>query len=140
VTTHTVLGPGTVTIGVTPMDFSAECKGAKILHNYEDVGEATTYLDGHTHGQAQSRTDGFGASLDNDLSAAGLYAYLYTNDLTEQPLTYTPNTAAGASWTGTVKLTLPDEIGADEFGTPIASEVEWASPGQFEFVPASTTP
>lgn len=134
---HTKLGPGTVTVGTVPLDFSAECKGAKIIHNYEEIGEATTYLDGHTHSASEVRADAFGAQLDNDLGAAGLYAFLYTNDLTEQPLTYTPNTDEGAIWAGTVKLKLPDEIGADEFGSPIASEVEWPAAGKFTFTPGT---
>jgi hypothetical protein len=88
---------------------------------------------------SRKRTDGLTFNLENDLTSAGLYAYLVTNDLTEQPFTYEPNTASGATWAGTVQLTLPESIGADEFGSPIVSSVTWAGVGAFTFTPAGGT-
>jgi 3',5'-cyclic AMP phosphodiesterase CpdA len=138
--TRVPLGPGTVSVKVgagTAKQFEAECKSAAITHEYEDVGEAVTFLDGHTHGGSRTRTDGFKASLDNDLSSAGLYKFLVDNDLAEAALEYTPNSTAGAKWAGTVTLTLPSELGADEFGAVLASEVEWTGVGTFTFTPAT---
>jgi hypothetical protein len=133
------LGPGTVTIDVgdTPLDFSAEVKGAKIMHSYDETSDAVTYLDGSQSPATQQRTDGFAASLDNNLTAAGLYQFLVTNDLAEAQITFTPNTGAGATWSGSVILTLPDEIGTDDMGTPIASEVDWSAIGTFTYTPAT---
>ena len=130
-------GPGTMTIGTTPLAFECEVLGGKVTHAYEDVGEARTMLCGTERPSSKKRTDGLSFNLENDLSAAGLYAYLVTNDLTEVPFDYTPNTANGASWTGSVQVTLPSEIGADEFGAPIVSAVEWAGVGAFTFTPAA---
>lgn len=130
-------GPGTVTIGTTPLDFTCEVLGGKVTHAYEDVGEARTMLCGTVRPATKTRTDGLAFELENDLGAAGLYAYLVTNDLTEVVFDYTPNTANGASWDGTVQLTLPSEIGADQFGSPIVSAVEWAGVGGFNFTPAT---
>jgi hypothetical protein len=134
------LGPGTVSVKVgagAAKQFEAECKSAAITHEYEDVGESTTYLDGHTHGGSRTRMDGFKASLDNDFGSAGLYKFLLDNDLEEATLEYMPSTAAGAKWSGTVTLTLPSELGADEFGAVLASEVEWTGVGTFTFTPAT---
>ena len=130
-------GPGTMTIGTTPLDFSCEVLGGKVTHSYEDVGESRTMLCGTERPASKKRTDGLTFNLENDLTAAGLYAYLVTNDLTEQTFAYEPNTANGASWAGTIQLTLPSEIGADEFGAPIVSAVEWAGVGSFTFTPAA---
>jgi len=135
----TVLGPGTVTIDVAgePVDFSAEVKSAKIQHEYDEVYEAVTYLDGSQSPATNRRADAFSASLDNDLAAGGLYALLVDNDLATAELTYTPNTTAGAKWVGSVILTLPSEIGTDDMGSPIASEIEWAAVGTFTYTPAT---
>jgi hypothetical protein len=135
--TSVPFGPGTITIGETPTDFSCEVLGGRVTHTYEDVGDARTTLCGTEHPATKKRTDGLAFSLENDLGAAGLYAYLVTNDLTEQEFTYVPNTANGASWEGTVQLTLPAEIGSDEYSSPIVSEVEWAGVGAFTFTAAA---
>jgi hypothetical protein len=131
----TNLGPGTLTLGSGPTDFSGEVLGAKITHEYTDVGSARTMLDGTVRPAGQTRADGFTASTENDLTAAGLYAFLEENDGTEQPLVFTPNTADGASWQGTIVCRLPGEVGADEFGAPIVSDVELPGVGQFTFTP-----
>lgn len=123
------LGPGTVTVQVgsgDATDFSGEVLSATVKHDYEDVGETRTMLDGSKRGAGQVRTDGIALSIENDLTAAGLYQYLVTNDGAAATVVYTPNTAAGASWTLTgVVLRLPAEVGADEYGSPLASEVDW---------------
>jgi len=119
------------------LDFSCEVLGAAITHTYEETTESRTRLCGDVLPAKQTRSDGFTASLENDLSAAGLYAFLQANDLGEVPFSFVPNDVNGAEWTGTVVLTLPGEIGADEFGAPIASEVEWAAVGTFTFEAAA---
>ena len=131
----TNLGEGTLTLGDGPDDFSGEVLGAKVTHEYTDVGSARTMLDGTVRPAGQTRTDGLSASLENDLTAAGLYAYLEANDGAEVAMTFTPNTQDGASWAGTVVCRLPGEVGADEFGAPIASEIELPGVGRFAFTP-----
>ena len=136
-TEFTVLGDGTLTLGSTPTDFSGEVLGAKVMHEYEDIGEARTMLDGTVRPAGQRRTDTLSASLENDLTAAGIYAYLVTNDLNEVAMAFTPNTVDGAKWAGTVVATLPAEVGADEYGAPIVSEIELKGVGTFTFTPAT---
>ena len=137
----TVLGDGTLTLGTgTPSDFSGEVLGAKVTHEYEDIGEARTMLDGTVRPASQRRVDGLTASVENDLTAAGLYAYLETNDLKEVAMAFTPNTADGAKWAGTVVVTLPGEVGSDEYGAPIASEIELKGVGKFTFTPTTEDP
>lgn len=132
-----VLGDGTLTLGTVPTDFSGEVLGAKVTHEYEDIGEKRTMLDGTIRPAQQKRTDGFTASVENDLTAAGLYKYLQDNDLVEVALNFTPNTADGAKWAGTVVATLPGEVGSDEYGSPIVSDIELKGVGTFTFTPAT---
>ena len=137
------LGPGTLELGLvetTLTDFSCEILGGKVTHTYEDVGDSRTMLCGTVRPASRTRVDGLGFTLENDLTAAGLYQFLLTNDLLEVFFAYTPNTAGAAAWDGKIQVTLPAEIGADEFGSPIVSEVEWTGVGAFTFTPATTTP
>ena len=135
------LGPGTLELGDTPDDFSCEVVGAQVTHEYEEITEQRTRLCGDVIPAAEERTDGFTASLENDLSGAGLYNYLLTNDLTAVTFKFVPNTAVGsttpASWDGTVTLKAPSTIGSDEFGAPIVSDVEWTAVGKFAYTAAS---
>ena len=136
----TTFGPGTITLGTTPVDFSGEVLGGKVTHAYEDIGEARTMLNGDVRPASRKRTDGLTFNLENDLTAAGLYQYLVTNDLQTVAFDFTPNDADAASWAGEIVLTLPADIGADEFGAALASAVEWAGVGAFTFTPATATP
>lgn len=131
------LGPCTILLGTAPgTDFAGEFKNVKLTHAYEEIGEARTMLDGTERPTTEKRTDGVTADIENDLTAAGLYQYLYTNDLTQTAIVIT-QTDSGASWTGNVKLKLPADVGADEFGQPIVSSVEWAGVGAFTFTPGT---
>ena len=134
------LGPGSITVGAAPLEFCAEVIGVQIQHEYEEVGETTTRLCGDQVPGTETRIDSVTAELNNDVSTEGLYAYLMANDLTDQPFEYTPNTELGettpATWTGTVRVKLPESIGADEYASPIAGSIEWQFVGHVVFTPA----
>lgn len=136
----TKFGPGTVTLGEgTPLDFSCEVLGGTVNHEYEDVSDARTTLCGDIIAGQVRRKDGVTFQLVNDLTTAGLYAYLMTNDLEESAIAYEP-AEGGASWSGTVQLRLPDTIGADEFGADLESEVTWPAVGLLTFTAATVVP
>jgi hypothetical protein len=135
--TSVPFGPGTITLGTTPLDFSCEVSGGHVTHEYTDAGEARTMLCGTAKPSSKTRADGLAFNLENDLTDTGLYQYLLTNDLTDVAFAYTPNTADGAKWAGTVQLTLPGDIGSDEFGAPLVSSVTWAGVGAFDFTPST---
>lgn len=139
----TLFGPGTVEFTIdagTPQSFAQEVKGGGVGHEYAEVGEAATYLDGTTDPAGEVRNDSLTLECDFDLGTAGLYYFLYTNDLRNATATFTPNDAAAASWTGTVRLKLPDGAVADQFGAKIAGTVELAFVGPAVFTPATTPP
>lgn len=133
----TVLGVGTLTLGTSPQDFSGEVLGAKVTHEYEEVGEARTMLNGDVRPAGQRRNDGLTASVENDLTAAGFYKYLVDNDNKTVAISFTPNTADAAAWAGEVVCSLPGEIGADEFGAPIVSDIELKAVGLLTFTPGT---
>lgn len=133
----TKLGPGTITLGETPTDFSAEVTGASIAHEYDETQEETTMLSGDVLPAVEVRRDSLALSVMNNLLAAGLYNYLWTNDQQTVAMVFTPNTDDGASWAGDVKCRLPEEIGSDTFGNPLASEVTLPGVGAFAFTPST---
>lgn len=134
----TKLGPGTLTVGTEPVDFSCEVLGGTIRHEYDDADDPRTTLCGSIIVGNTTRRDGVTFQLVNDLSSTGLYAYLQDHDLEEADLSYTPNTDAGAKWAGKVQLRLPDELGADEYGAHLESEVSWPAVSTLTFTPATT--
>lgn len=138
----TAFGPGTIEIGDTgsEVDFAGEVLGGSVTHTYEEIGESRTMLDGSVRAATRKRTDGLSFTVENDLTAAGLYSTLFNGDGTDKSFTYTPNTAGGAAWAGTITLALPESVGADEFGAPIVSTVELAGVGAFTFTPETATP
>jgi hypothetical protein len=140
----TPFGPGTITVGTVPLDFSCEVLGGKIGHEYEDVGSTRTTLCGERRGARKRRTDRVKLKLENDLTATGLYAWLQSRPDPEnpdpEPIVYTPNTEGGAKWEGSIFPTLPGEIGADEYESPIGSEVDWEADGLLAFTAETVTP
>ena len=132
----------TVPAGGSAVDFAGELKNVYITHAYEAVGEKRTMLDSTIRLPADERTDGVRADVENDLTAAGLYALLHNNDLAEADLVLT-HVNSGASWTGSVILKLPADIGSDEYSNPIVSSIEWAAAGdtaRFTFAAATAAP
>lgn len=138
----TPFGPGTITVGATgtETDFSGEVLGGSVTHEYSEIGESRTMLDGSVRAATSTRTDGLTFSVENDLTAAGLYAYCEANDGDDVPFVYTPNTDAAASWAGTITVSLPASVGADEFNAPIVSDVEWTGVGKFTFTAGTVAP
>lgn len=137
--TTTKFGPGTLELGSVPTDYSCEVLGGTVNHEYEDATDARTTLCGDIIAGQTTRKDGVTFQLVNDLTTAGLYAYLMANDLTEVDISYEPFTG-GASWSGKVQLRLPDTIGADEFGADLESEVTWPAVGKLTFTAAVVVP
>lgn len=137
------LGPCTIeiadTAGGTGVDFAGEFTNVYVLHEYEEKGSRRTMLDESVRKPSESRIDGVRGHVENDLTAAGLYKLLYDDDLQDREITIT-QTASGASWVGMITLKLPAQVGADELGTPIVSDVEWKSAGVFAFTPATAAP
>ena len=136
----TTFGPGTLTYTIdagTPTSFAQETKGGGIEHEYTEVGEDTTYLDGTEDPATEVRADHYTADCDFDLGAAGFYKFLYDNDLADAEVEFTPNTAAGANWSGTVRLKLPDGVKGEKFGSKMSGTVKHSFVGPVTFSPTA---
>lgn len=136
----TRFGPGTVTYTIdagTPVAFQQEVKGGGVAHEYADVGEDTTYLDGSVDPAGRARTDKLTLDCDFDLGSAGFYAFLQSNDLATATVEYTPHTTTAAKWAGQVVLTLPDEVKADEWAAKHSGTVEHTFIGSATFTPGA---
>ena len=132
----TPFGPGTVSLtvgGGTAANFEQEVKGGGVEHEYEDIGDKTTYLDSSVSPAGKARTDTVTLDCDFDLGSTGFYQFLFTNDLAEAEISFVPNTAATAEWSGTVLLTLPDGATADEYGAKMSGTVELVFVGPCTF-------
>ena len=138
----TRLGAGTVQFTFadpgTPEVFSCEVSSMAIGHGYVEQDRTAVLCDETPPPVDRVRdNDSVTLGLINDLTATGLYSRLLAHDLEDAEVTLTPNDLAGASWTGTVIVTLPEEIGAGAWGDEIASEVELTARGQLAHTPAA---
>lgn len=137
----TPFGPGTVTIGTTPYDFSCEVVSGSVTHEYEEVGEARTMLCGTEVPATRKRNDGLTFELETDLMDSGLYAHLHTYDADDPApvdVSYTPHNDTAASWEGQVQPLLPASVDGSEFGAMHTASVEWPAVGHLAFTPGVT--
>ena len=137
-----VFGAGTVTFGTgTPKEINFEVTGGSITHAYDDVERKATLADTvKPSARKVPAGDTLKLELVNDLSTAGYYSYAFANELTEITVDYTPNTADGATWDGTVVILKPDEIGASEWGADIESSLELPFVGPVNFTESTVIP
>jgi len=116
------LGPGSLTVGTVPLDVTAQITACKVTAS-ENVrtGDDLDLLDGTTLAGEESATYRFTISgnLVQDLAAAGVVAWSWTNKGTEQPFTFIPATAEGRKVTGTL-VPVPLDVGGDAKSRPRA--------------------
>lgn len=125
----TRFGPGTLKFTVltppgTATAFEQEVRAVTVGHEYEEVGESVTYLDGTNDPAGARRSDKLSAECDFDLGSAGFYKFLFTNDMKNATCEYVPNTTKAAKWAGTVRLQLPTEVTAEEWQAKLTGTVE----------------
>jgi len=116
-------GPGTLTFGTgTPVDFSAQSAAVKLTPSVDSTDGTPTL---ETPDPAPLSTVSWALNVDaiQDFdNATGFVNYLMDNALSEQAFTWTPNTAAGTKYAGTVQI-VPIEIGGD-VGVQVVTSVE----------------
>lgn len=133
----TKLGPGTLTLGAGALEVSAQLRSAKVtpaesVESTDDIkvlsGEV---LDGDETASYAFTLEG---TFLQDLGAvSSVVAWSWDNMGTEQPFTFTPNTAAGVDVSGTV-TPVPLTVGGDEVdGPPMQSDFTWRIKGTPDF-------
>jgi len=135
-----LLGPGTLTLGAGPLDVSAQLTACRVnpkenVTTTEPVKVLSgEQLDGDESVDFEFTLEG---KLLQDLAAAGVVAWSWTNMGTEQPFTFVPNDAAARQVEGTIKSVVPISIGGDEVDARMTSDFTWRLKGtpDFEAVP-----
>lgn len=135
------LGPGTLTIGAvgTPIDVSCLVNNAVISAEKEE-GDSTTKLCGTVRPGAVTYTYTLGGNTDTDVDdPAGLFALSQSAPGSEQSFTFTPNTDAGTSATGTLVID-PLDFGGDTTGETMTSDFEFTIVGTPEYTIGTAAP
>jgi hypothetical protein len=126
------LGPGTLQLGdvATLMDASCQLANGVVAWD-KDAEDPITVLCGDTvAGSVTYSATLSGNFLQDLLLEDGLVAWTWANKGVAVPFTYTPNTAAGATVTGSVVVD-PLDVGSDEdYGAVMTSDFEWDIVGE----------
>lgn len=116
------LGPGTLTLGATPLDVSAQISNARVDWS-ESVtkGEDRDLLNGETLRGDENATYSavLAGSLVQDPYAGGVLDYTWTHKGEEVPFSFEPSTAVGTTVTG-VLVPVPLTFGGDAKTRPTA--------------------
>lgn len=123
------LGPGTLTIGLagSALDFSGRCTKASITWKV-DTTDDTVVLDGTTLPGDRNYTATLEATVyQDDLTAADLIDYTWTNKGDQVPFTFTPYTGS-RSITGTLVVD-PLDVGG-EVNKKNTADIKWATVGE----------
>ena len=129
-TSNAPLGPGLFTVGETgtPIDASCLVNNLKITTE-KDQGDSKTKLCGDVSAGSTTYTFQVTGNVDQDLAdASGLHALSWSAKGTEVPFTFTPNTAVGATATGTLIID-PLDFGGEEMGEDMTSDFTWVAVG-----------
>ena len=124
------LGPGKLTIGTTPNDFTCQVISARVEWEV-DEGDDVTVLCGETVKGARTYSASLSATILSDLGltpGTSIIEYSWTNKGTQAPFNFVPNTVAAKGVTGTVVID-PISVGGDESGQNMQSDFEFAIVG-----------
>lgn len=124
---YTRLGNGTLTVGATPLDISAQIVGC-ILSSSASTGDSITVLTGEQLTSGMSTETVLSGSIILDPESGGIGEFSWTNHGIVVPFVFTPNTADGVSAEGNLTMTRLD-IGADEYGALLNPDFEWTVNG-----------
>lgn len=131
--TDSRLGPGTLTFGVAPDDFSAQVSKCSIVPNISETDGTPTLSD-----PTPDKEMTVDWSLDGDLisdwgDASGFVLWALDNSGTTKSFEFVPNTANGMTFTGEVQVR-PIEIGGDvavqsvvSFSFPLSDGPDYAA-------------
>jgi hypothetical protein len=124
------LGPGKLTVGTTPNDFSCQVTAARVEWEV-DEGDDVVVLCGDTVPGARTYSAHLTATILSDLAKTpgpGIVEHSWTAKGTQETFVFVPSTAAAKQVTGSVILD-PISVGGDESGQNMTSDFDWAIVG-----------
>lgn len=134
-----VLGPGTLSLGSGPLQVAAQVRACRVTAS-ENVTEtdAIPVLSGEEIAATSDQTYTFAltGTFIQDLAAAGVVDWSWTNKGTEQAFTFVPATAEARQVQGTL-IPVPLDIGGDVIrpgsGDPPQADFTWRIVGDPDF-------
>lgn len=134
-------GPGTFTLG--PVDtpiIEASCQVQSLVVEWDsDSEDDILVLCGDTVPGGTTFTASVNGTFLQDLDkseAEGIVYYSWAHKGEQVAFTFTPNSAIGATVTGTV-IMVPLSVGGEDYGQPMTSEFEWACVGEPTLTPGT---
>lgn len=124
----TKFGPGTITVGTTPVDFSAQLINGLIEWD-KDKDDDVTVLSGDVVAGASTYTATLSGTLFQDLVATGILEYSWTHKGEQVPFEFTPNTANGTAVAGDLVID-PIPFGSDEAKANMQGDFTWNLVGE----------
>jgi len=132
----TKLGPGKLTVGTVPTDFTCQVTAARVEWSV-DAEDAILTLCGDSVPGARNYSASLTATLFNDLGTTpGIVEFSWTNRGTQHPFVFQPSTVSGVKQVVGTLVIDPISVGGDEVGQNMASDIEWEIVG----IPTLTTP
>jgi hypothetical protein len=127
-------GPGTLTFGATGTEIDVSCQvNSLVITPSKEQGDSVTKLCGTTKTPAATYTYTMTGNIDHDLTDPdGLWALSQLSPGSEVAYVYVPNTTADVEASGSVLID-PMGFGGDEYGTVMASDIEWICTGQPDY-------
>lgn len=123
-------GPGMLQIGAvgSAIDLSCHINSARVVPSKEE-GDSTTKLCGTVRPGKITYTYVLSGNIDLDSNdPAGFFALSVAAPGTQQPFTFTPDSATETTASGTLIID-PLEFGGDEFGDDLTSDFEFTIVG-----------
>jgi hypothetical protein len=132
----TKLGPGKLTVGTIPTDFTCQVTAARVEWSV-DAEDAILTLCGDSVPGARNYSAALTASIFNDLgTTVGIVEFSWTNRGTQQAFVFQPSTVTGVKQVVGNLIIDPISVGGDEVGQNMTSDLEWEIVG----IPTLTTP
>jgi hypothetical protein len=123
--------PGVLKIGATGTEIDVSCLvNSATIQADKDEGDSTTKLCGTVRPGAVTYAYHITGNVDTDVAdEAGLFALSQESPGTELPFTFTPNTDAGTTATGTLVID-PLDFGGDTMGETMTSDFDFTVVGK----------
>ena len=106
------LGPGTLTFGASPNDFSMQVSRCVLIPDHSEEDGIATLGDPDPIAEVTTSWTLEGDAVSDWAQADGFVNWTFDNNLSEQPFEFVPNNAEAVKWTGTVQIRAM-EIGGD---------------------------
>ena len=129
--TDSRLGPGTLTIGATPLDVSTQVSALVLTPSADETDGTPTLALPDPAPELKTSFTLDGTAIGDWESATGLQRYAFEHDGEEVPFVWTPNTAAGTTLTGDVQMRafpIGGSVGeqvTQDFSWPCQSKPTW---------------